>query len=128
MLAWASERVDTLPNRCMQLVFGDINDDVGMQRKGGRECPVDSVSVGDERRGLETFAGRKFCNFCETQMLGVCSTYWHTSSTYRGNESNSYIDTWALPISHITKVHAYKTMPKIAAKLQVGNQWDEKKT
>ena len=33
MLAWASERVDTLPNRCMQLVFGDINDDVGMQRK-----------------------------------------------------------------------------------------------
>ena len=53
--------------------------------------------------------------------MGVASTFFETGSTYRGGKSNSFIDTWSMPLTHIGSVETYRTMPKLTAKLQVSD-------
>ena len=50
--------------------------------------------------------------------MGVASTFFETGSTYRGSKSNRCIDTCSIPLTHIGSVETYRTMPKLAAKLQ----------
>ena len=126
MIKWANSCSQDLPNRCFQLVFSDVNDDIGAVKHSGEIQEVSSISVGNARRGTEKFIGTAFRRFCERHGLGICSTHFHTDSTYRGNSAHSYIDTWCIPISHISEVSVYRTMSRLGVKLQVGDQGDVK--
>ena len=54
-----------LPGRCLQLCFGDINDDVGLKKGSMETMKVDALAVGEARHGLEKFVGSKSREFCE---------------------------------------------------------------
>ena len=106
----------------MQLAVGDINDDVGQSKQNGETTRVQSLAVGEARQGLERFVVSKFREFCEQkQHMGVANTFFETGSTYRGGKSNSFIDAWSIPLTHIGSVETYRTMPKLAAELQVSD-------
>ena len=82
---------------------------------------MQSLAVGEARHGLERFVGSKFRECCEKQHMGVASTFFETGSTYRGGKSNSFIDIWSIPLTHVGSVETYRTMPKVAAKIQVSD-------
>ena len=65
MLHLAEARVSKLTNRCLQLAFGDINDDVGQSKQNGETTRVQSLAVGEAIQGLERFVDSKFREFCK---------------------------------------------------------------
>ena len=69
MLNWAEARVSKLPNRCLQLAFGDINDDVGQAKQNGETTRVQPLALGEARQGLESFVGSNFRELCEKQHM-----------------------------------------------------------
>ena len=78
--------------------------------------------VGEARHGLEQVRRIQMSEALWTnRYMGVYSTSFSTSSTYRGGKSKSFSDTRIVPLSHTRTIETYRAMPALAPKLQVSN-------
>ena len=65
---WIQERIQCLPQRCVLMMFGDVNDDFGQIRHtGSREHTAveHSTSLGTTRIGDEKIIATRFRHMCE---------------------------------------------------------------
>ena len=122
MMLWAEFQTKNLPGRCLQMTFGDINDDVGQSRQNGAWQQIESHAIGTARCGPEKFVGSMHRQYCEQTAQGICSTFFKTGHTYTSTQgSGSYLDTWSISLPHVRTITTYRTMTRLGVKLQTGN-------
>eukprot|EP00973_Karenia_brevis_P073625 10229482-Karenia_brevis.AAC.1 len=102
MVKWTKKVLQSLPLRCVPIIYMDANSSFGCQHHEGGIVQVQSACIGPHNNGVENVVGRAIIDILQQFGMGLCHTMRESPWTFYNNfNTGSHIDHIAVPLSMI---------------------------